>query len=309
MTALHFLRPWWLCSFIPLLVFAWYLFQKKPGLNAWKAVCDDHLLPYLIINHSHRKQTTPLLLVLLSIACMIIGLAGPTWSRYPVPVYQKMQPRVLVLDLSDEMTANDLSPDRLRRAKFKLHDLLQHHDVGQFGLIVYTDQAFVVSPITQDAQTIDELLSSLTPDIMPVKGSRLERALDQSKQLIVQSGTKSGQILVLTSHQPSTEAIQTADALSKEGIDTSVIPMLKDKSHLEIFGQLATAGQGILLPFSDTSKDVEKWLTYTQHESPYQIREQDDIPIWQDQGRWFIVPAVVLLLPAFRRGWLQKVNK
>lgn len=307
-TAFHFIRPLWLLAALPLLLLAFQMFRQEPVMQAWKSVCDSHLLPYLIKVNGRSKRMLPLMLLVVSALLMIISLAGPTWSRLPVPVYQEIQPRVLVLDLSDAMKGRDLSPDRLSRAKFKVHDLLLHRDAGQFGLVVYTDEPFVVSPLTDDGQTIDELLSSLAPEIMPVDGSRLDRALEQAKQLIIQSGSTSGQILVFTAQVPSKLAIDKARALAHEGIYTSVMPVLGDKLLNPQFARLASEGQGLLVPFTDTSKNLDRWLTSTHGARQYEASLQNDIPVWRDQGRFFLIPVLLLLLAGFRRGWLQRIN-
>lgn len=306
MTEFHFMRPLCLLCLLPLAALIWYLFRQNSLVTPWSKVCDAHLLPHLIQTKSYSRRTFALLLLFVSLLLMIIALAGPTWSRFPVPTYQQMQPRVLVLDMSESMLEQDLKPDRLSRAKFKLHDLFQHKDVGQFGLLVYTSEPFVVSPLTEDGQTIDALLSSLTTDIMPVDGQQLSSALEQASQLITQAGFQKGEILVLTASTPSREAIDEAQTLSRLGIHTSVMPIIKADTPLNpLFQELAKAGQGEVIAFSDTSSDLDQWLSTTKGGEQYTANLQNDIPVWRDQGRWFLIPALVLLLPAFRRGWLS----
>ena len=304
----HFLRPFWLLAVLPLMILAVYLFRRQSPTHAWSAICDSHLLPWLLRRNGQRKRAGPLLLLGNSALLMIISLSGPTWSRLPVPTYQQIQPRVVILDMTSAMLARDLRPNRLSRAKFKLHDLFQHRDAGQFGLIVYTGEAFVVSPLTDDGQTIDALLPSLTPDVMPVTGNHLEKALEQAKKLISQAGFNSGQILVLTANAPTQAAINTAKILTKSGIDTSIIPISGNKFLAPSFAQVAAAGNGHLISFTDTEADLNQWLAASHANQHYGINLQNDIPIWRDQGRWFLIPALLLFLPVFRRGWLQRIN-
>jgi len=307
-TEFHFIRPFWLLALLPLLLVAWRLLRQIPLLDAWSEVCDPHLLPYLMQMNGRSKRTLSVLLLLSSAACMVMGLAGPTWSRLPVPTYQTIQPRVVVLDLSDSMLMNDLLPNRISRAKFKLHDLFQYQHAGQFGLVVYTGEPFVVSPLTDDAQTIDALLTSLTPDIMPVKGNRLDYALEQAKKLITQAGFVQGDVLVLTAEVPSVKAVTIAKTLAKEGIYTSVMPILGNQSSGLLFQPLANSGHGKLISFSDTSSDLKQWLAATKLHQTFGTHSQDDIPMWRDEGRWFLIPSLLFMLPVFRRGWLQRMN-
>lgn len=308
MTEFHFLRPWWLLMIIPLSGLFWSLLRQKPRLEAWAAVCDSHLLERLIQAKGQGRRYSAISLLFISALCMIIGIAGPTWSRLPVPSYRQIQPRVLVLDMSDAMLAQDLTPDRLTRAKFKLHDLFKRRDVGQFGLVVYTGEPFVVSPLTDDAHTIDSLLASLSPDIMPVEGQRLDSALEEAGQLISAAGYKQGQILVLTGEAPGAAAIDRAKVLAAKQIYTSVMPVIANKVTNPLFEKLAAAGQGQLLFFSDTSADLDQWLKSPIGEEQYWRSKESDIPMWRDEGRWFLIPALIFLLPVFRRGWLQRIT-
>ncbi len=306
MTDFHFIRPLWWLTLIPLLALVGCLFRQASPMTAWNKVCDAHLLPYLIQTKGYNQRTRLLGLLFLSLLFLITSLAGPTWSRLPVPTYQPILPRVVVLDMSDPMLIKDLTPDRLSRAKFKLHDLFQHKALGQLGLVVYTGEPFVVSPLTDDGQTIDALLSSLTPDVMPVEGQQLNTALEEAAQLIKQAGFQRGQLLVLTASSPSREAIDVAKDLSRMGISISIIPMISPNTPPNpLFQEFAKAGQGALIPLSNTSSDLDRWLKATHGPSQYTSNLQNDVPVWRDQGRWFLIPALIFLLPAFRRGWIS----
>jgi Ca-activated chloride channel homolog len=304
----HFLRPWWFLAIFPLLWLLFALWRQGLRLGAWEAVCDSHLLKYLIQIKGSKRRYLTMSLLFGSALCMLISLAGPTWERLPVPSYQQKQPKVLVLDMSEASLEQDLSPNRLTRAKFKLHDLFKRNDVGQFALLVYSGEPFVVSPVTEDAKTIDALLPSLSPDILPVAGQRLDSALEKAGELISNAGFRQGQVLVLTGETPSQAAIAVAETLAAKQIYTSVMPVLANKTLSPLFQQLATAGQGQLVPYTDTSVDLDLWLKALQRGESYQRSKENDVPLWRDEGRWFLLPALILLLPVFRRGWLERIT-
>lgn len=306
MSDFHVLRPWWFLACLPLLLLMLGLLQQRLTSYAWSKVCDAHLLPALLHHRGRTSRALALSLMSGSMLCMIIALAGPTWSKNKVPTYQQLKPRLILLDLSPAMLAQDLTPDRLTRAKFKIHDLLMHRNAGQYGLMVYADEPFVVSPITDDAQTIDVLLDSLTPSMMPVEGNRLEMALDEAKLMLTEMGIGFGEILVLTAQTPSAAAITAAKNLASQGYHLSVIPLHQDTTSLSAFTSLAKAGSGEMLRFTDSSHDIDKWLALEHKSAQYQLHRQEDIPLWRDEGRWFLIPALLLLLPVFRRGWLAR---
>jgi Ca-activated chloride channel family protein len=304
LTEFHFIRPLWFLAFFPLLFVVYRFFRKTTKASAWNMVCDEHLLPYLIERHVHKGQYLIPGMFFLSIVFLIVSLAGPAWTRLPVQTYQKIEPRLVVLDMSDAMLIRDLPPDRLARAKFKLHDLFQHQGVGQYGMVVFTGEPFVVSPLTDDGLTIDSLLSSLTPDVMPVEGHELGAALKEAGRLITAPGFNHGQILVLTATAPSEGAIDEAKNLVKQGIITSIMPVVSEGTPLgEDFKRLAQAGAGRVIQYRDSSKDIEEWLSISQRRQQF-INSKQAFSVWREEGRWLLIPALLCLIPSFRRGWL-----
>ncbi|BCA97017.1 hypothetical protein TUM19329_33780 [Legionella antarctica] len=303
----HFLRPWWLMVIIPLLGLAVILWRQTPKLHAWSEVCDSHLLAHLLQKKGQGKRMTSLSFLFLSALCMIFSMAGPTWYKLSVPTYKPILPRVLVLDMSSNMMISDLTPNRLSRAKFKLHDLFERKDIGQIGLVVFTAEPFVVSPLTDDGQTISSLLSTLTPDIMPVGGHKLDFALKEASHLIEQAGYKQGQILVLTADTPSSKAMETAKKLAQQGITSSIMPVKADRNLNPLFQQFAASGHGQLIQYSPDSSDLDQWINASNKNKFFALSLEDDVPLWRDEGRWFLIGALLFLLPVFQRGWLQRV--
>lgn len=305
---LHFLRPDWFFALIPWGLLILLCLRQQSASHAWQRVCDPHLLPHLL-EHGNQAPRRRAQVYFLSALCLIIlSLTGPSGKRLPVPVYHPINPRVVVLDLSDTMLKTDLKPNRLTRAKFKLHDLFQKEDAGQFGLVVYTSEPFVVSPLTRDAHTIDSLIHSLDPSIMPVGGMDLKQALQEGARLIKQTQATQGTLLVLTGSAPSTEAIQTVKNLSHQHIQTSILPLTTSMTNHAAFKAFADAGDGQALRFTHTTNDLDQWLKNSGEEQMSGAQTDDAIPVWRDDGRWLLIPALLCLLPAFRRHWLLRIR-
>ncbi|MDP6414831.1 MAG: VWA domain-containing protein, partial [Gammaproteobacteria bacterium] len=89
-----------------------------------------------------------------------------------------------VMDLSLSMFAPDHAPNRLDLAKRKLRDILALRKEGQTALVVYAGDAHTVTPLTDDVVTIDALVPSLSPNIMPLFGSNPMAAIDMSIGLL-----------------------------------------------------------------------------------------------------------------------------
>src|SRR3546814_11778601 len=90
---------------------------------------------------------------------------------------------------------DDLAPDRITRARYKLMTLLKERTGGQVALIAYSGDAFTVAPMTDDAAPAAALLDSFSPSVMPVAGQRAARALRRAAALISGAVPSGGQLL------------------------------------------------------------------------------------------------------------------
>ncbi|MFC1602555.1 hypothetical protein ACFL3U_03195, partial [Pseudomonadota bacterium] len=61
MDSFHFLRPLWFLALIPLAVILWLLWHRTINSQAWRAVCEPELLPYLLVGEQGVKKRWPLL--------------------------------------------------------------------------------------------------------------------------------------------------------------------------------------------------------------------------------------------------------
>lgn len=307
----HFLRPAWLLAFIPLIVLAWLgLRYRQKHIFSAEQICDPHLLPYLIQTKPLQAQSLGMIYFLISISFMILGLAGPAWKKLEVPTYQSVSPHVILLNMSQEMQATDLAPNRLTRAKFKLHDLFQDQSAhGQFGFIAYTSEPFVVSPLTDDINTLDALLPMLTTDIMPVTGNELSPALEEAKTLVTQAGFDYGKILVITSIPPSASAINNAGELHKLGYQISLLPIIPlDNKLAPEFKKFTQAGGGILLSLNAQENPMKQWLSSNNFSTYFKKFHNSMFPEWQDEGKYFIIFALLALIPLFRKGAIESLK-
>ena len=198
MAAFHFLYPqafWLLLLLVPL----WFwILRRRQQQSGWQELIDPALAPFVLTGRE-RRQSLFSLLVFSAIALLsILAMAGPAWEKKEVPVFRQQQALVIALDLSASMYAQDLSPNRLEQARFKVMDILQTRKGEQTGLVVFAGDAFPVSPLTDDIKTIEAQMKNLTPDIMPVQGGALGLAIERSMELLRQAGAKSGNILLIT---------------------------------------------------------------------------------------------------------------
>lgn len=329
----HFLRPWWLLLLPLLVLLLWYLRRMRLQSRSWQSVCDATLLPHLLITEGGTKaRRSKLLVVALAGLLSILALAGPAWQQLEQPVFRDQSALVVILDLSRSMDATDVRPTRLTRARLKLIDILKQRKEGQAGLIVYAAEPFVVSPLTEDAETIIAQVGTLTSEMMPSQGSRPDLAITLAQQLLVQAGAQQGELLLITDgvenvpqdslRESVTEMVQAGYRLSVLGVgDAGGAPValasggfLKDRNGEIVIPRLdeaalrdlAQAGEGRYQAMRVDDRDIATLLQGAMFDSEAVLEASQGFKAdqWREEGPWLLLLLLPLVLPAFRRGYL-----
>jgi Ca-activated chloride channel family protein len=322
----HFLRPGWLWA-LPLVIAAAILLARRQlGPGNWATVVSPSLLPYVLSASAVRKGDYRWWLLGLGGVLAVLALAGPAWQRIDQPVFRSDQALVVALDLSRSMDAQDLPPSRLARARLKILDILERRGSGQTALVVYSSNAFTVTPLTTDNDTIAALVSSLSTDIMPSRGSYPVAAINKGWQLLQQAGAVFGEILLITDGGSSPAAERVARDLRDAGYTLSVlgvgttagapIPRVGGGFVTGQAGQiavprleetalrtLAIQGGGRYSTLSTDERDLDLLLS-----GEVGRREASDESLatdrWREEGPWLLLLLLPLAALAFRRGWV-----
>ncbi|MDH3586804.1 MAG: VWA domain-containing protein, partial [Gammaproteobacteria bacterium] len=150
----QFLRPEWLWAIPAVIATAVLLARRQLGPGNWQRVVDPALAPHILSGSPRRKSDLRWWLVGITGVIGVLSLAGPAWQRIEQPVYRSDQALVVALDLSRSMDAQDVAPSRMHRARLKILDILERRASGQTALVVYSSNAFTVTPLTNDNDTI-----------------------------------------------------------------------------------------------------------------------------------------------------------
>ena len=236
-----FIRPAVLWLLIPALALFFIAFIKHKKQSADNLIAP-HLAPF-IMNESNTKASQPLWLVAVFCCLAIIFSAGPSFEEKQVPVFQSKSARVIVMDMSYSMYSTDIAPNRLMQSRFKALDMIELFKEGDTALVAYAGSAFTISPLTNDATTLTNLIPSLSPDIMPDKGSNVLAGLDMAKELLTQAGYIDGDIILVT------------DGIDQEE-QSDITSFTSNSSYrLNIYGVGTEQGAPIELPEGGFLKD------------------------------------------------------
>lgn len=325
----HFLRPWWLLALaaVPLL---WRLLtQRGSDAGAWRGAVDAHLLKHLLVTGDDAAPSSrPRWLAAAAWVMACLALAGPAWEQLPQPLYQNRAARVFALELAPSMLAQDVKPSRFERAHFKINDMLKRSADAQTALIAYSGDAFVVAPLTDDSNTVANLVDALDPSVMPVAGNVTARAIDMGVKLIKQAGLDAGEIVVIAD-SASNDALAAARNAAGAGVRVSVLGVgteqgapvalqqggfLKDAAgdivlpKLDATGlaALAAAGGGRYATYTTDASDLDHLLDTLAARESAQIKATQAVTSrFLDRGPWLVLLLLPLAALGFRRGWLM----
>jgi len=321
-TLLHFIRPYWLLLLPLVIVLPWWWHRSRRPSGDWSQVCDPHLLRWLSVRQAGEKSRGGgRWLAAATLLICILALAGPSWQKLPDSSFSARDARVIVLDLSRSMLAEDLRPNRLTRARFRLADLLEATEEGQTGMVSFAGDAYVVSPLTKDMNTIANLLPALQPDIIPVAGSRADLALALAASLLERAGLSRGEILLVTDSANSRLAAKARE-LRDDGIFTSVLAVgsvegapvpsaggfVSDRAGNVVIAKLdrtglravAEAGGGNYTELGASGSESSLWQDLGGSE--FARREDALGERWKDAGPWLVLLLLPLAILGFRRG-------
>jgi len=325
MNTFHFLRPEWLIALPFVLLTAVLFARRRLGPGSWEYVVDPQLAPHVLSGAQVKGIDSRWILLAVTGVLGILALAGPAWERIEQPMFRSEQALVVALDLSRSMDAQDVSPSRLIRARLKILDLLQRRASGQTALVVYSANAFTVTPLTTDSDTVAALVNSLGTDIMPSRGSYPVAAINKGRALLEQAGMGYGEVLLITdgSSTPATE--RAARDLRKAGYSLSVlgvgttdgapIPRQTGGFVTDQMGQiavarleetslraLATAGGGRYATLTSDNRDLDLLLS-GEVATTSAGDESQATDRWREEGPWLLLLLLPLAAMSFRRGW------
>ncbi|MBD9478698.1 VWA domain-containing protein [Pseudoxanthomonas sp. PXM02] len=313
--ALHFLRPHWLWSLAALPVLAWAWRAQRQRRSAWRGHVDAHLLPHLLVRGGAEARMG-LAAAVIAYVLAVLALAGPSWRQAEQPLWQVTRPLVVVLDLSSRTTASDLPPSRLLQARAKLAQVLEARAGSPVALVAYAEDAFTVTPLTDDTANIRVFLDDLAPDIMPVDGQRTDRGIAWAAQLLTQADARGGDILVLTDradaaavtaaakartqgYAVSALGVGTAAGAAYRGGDGVIARASLDAASLR---GLAVAGGGRYHALTGDNGDLASLGVSSPQSTTGSATSTGGGKAWRDEGYWLLIPLMVLALLGFRRG-------
>jgi len=124
------------------------------------------------------KRRLRFLLTLLGLAFAVVSLAQPRWGFTIREEPVKAADVFIAIDVSRSMLADDITPNRLERAKLAAHDLIDGLEGTRVGLIAFAGTAFMQAPLTLDHGAVIDCINDLDTNIIPRGGTNIAEAIN-----------------------------------------------------------------------------------------------------------------------------------
>ncbi|MDO6761396.1 VWA domain-containing protein [Tamlana sp. 2_MG-2023] len=310
----HFLRTdylWFGVGAILILAIG-FLFYKEN--YAWKKQIAKHLRPYVIQKGNSWKMILIRLSVIIMFAIGLVAFLGPTWSQLKAPAKKVTSQFAIALDMSQSMLTTDVSPNRLERAKFKIHDLLDANPKAATNLVLFSGSTHVAIPFTTDYKIIGDQLDGLQPRMMPQSGTEFSLLFKKLDTLFTANKAE-GKILLITDDLENLSIEMVSSYLQQNNVKLYIypfatqsggtIPAHKQQSALDIskLNSLDQLDQVEVLEITLDNSDVEDLAKAISAHIVFEDKTDQQDENWEDQGYWLVFPLAFIFLFSFRKGW------
>lgn len=294
------------------------------------------LMPYA----SKRKRIVKVILFLMGFSSLILALCNLQTGSKLTEVKREGADIIVCLDVSNSMLAQDLSPNRLTRAKYALEKMIDLLEGDRLGLVIFAGEAYVQLPITTDYNAAKMFLESIGPGMVPVQGTKIAEAIKKaSESFSTDEGKNRAIILITDGENHESEAIDAAIEAEKNGIMINTIgigsengvpiPSIengivkgyrKDKEgqtiitklNSDLLKSIASKADGVYVQASQADLGLNAVLDKIGELDKAQL-ESKMYTDYEDQFQWFLGLSLILFFIEFLIServseWFKKIN-
>jgi Ca-activated chloride channel family protein len=263
------------------------------------------------------------LLFTLGLVFVLVGMANPQIGTKYEEVKREGFELMICLDVSNSMLAEDLTPNRLERAKQAISRLVDRLKNDKIGIVVFAGEAYIQLPMTVDHSAAKLFLRSIDTDIVSTQGTAIGKAVELAMSSFSTNSKANKSIIVITDGENhEDDALKQAAAAVEQGIkvhtigigslDGTPIPMYKrgqmlgyrkdregntvvTKLNETMLQQIAASGEGTYV----RANNSRTGLNALMDELEGMEREEFDSKMftsYEDRFQYFIAVALLLLL-------------
>ncbi|HSO19738.1 MAG TPA: VWA domain-containing protein [Desulfosarcina sp.] len=204
---------------VPVLVLV-VLYGMRRRRGILRRYASKHALAAIVAESAERRRWIKGALLGTAVLFTALALAGPKYGFRWQEIRQRGVDIMIVLDCSRSMTAEDIQPSRLERAKREVYDLLAMLQGDRVGLVAFAGTAFLQCPLTLDYAAFNLFLNALSPDYLPVGGTHIAGALETAAKAFDPQSDADKAIILITDgeHTGSGDPVNAAETLKEKGL-------------------------------------------------------------------------------------------
>jgi Ca-activated chloride channel family protein len=316
---------------------ALYFISRKKKL---KLLGDPALVEQLIPYASKRKRRMKVLLFALGMCSLILALCNLQTGSKLAEVKREGADIVVCLDVSNSMLAQDLTPNRITRAKLALEKMIDMLEGDRLGLVIFAGEAYVQLPITTDYSAAKMFLSSIGPGMVPVQGTKIGEAIKKASESFANDEGKNRAIIIITDGENhENEAIEAAEEAHRKGIMINTIgvgstngvpiPLVENgvikgyrkdrqgqtvvtKLNSELLKTIAGKADGVYVQASQADLGLSAILDKISELDKSQL-DTKMYSDYEDQFQWFLILALIFFFLEFLIServseWYKRIN-
>ncbi|MCE0522414.1 MAG: VWA domain-containing protein [Methylacidiphilales bacterium] len=336
---MKFAEPIWLLVGLAVIAVLLGLYRRFDARQraALAQFASNHLINRLTASFSPGRRRVKRALFVAAIALTFVALARPQLGFHWEEQKRRGIDILFAIDTSKSMLTQDVTPDRLTRAKLAITDLVNRLDGDRVGLIAFAGDAFLQAPLTLDYNAFQESLDAVDTNTILLGGTNVASAI-QEAQAALGAGTKNRKILVLITDGEDLEAkgIDAAKAAAKDGLTIytvgvgsaagGLIPLpgdnggtdfLKDssgqyvRSHLDenTLRQIAQATGGLYEPLGQQGQGLQALYAQALAPLPKQDLASRTQKVYDERFQWPLSAALACLMAGQLIGTRRRERK
>ena len=154
-----------------------------------------------------------------------IALAGPEAGFTTMPLVDRESNRVIAIDVSNSMSAEDVGASRLAAAKALAKKLVEQTE-GRSAVVAFERSAEVVAPLTNDDQAVLSLIDTLQAGEVGEPGSDVGSAINASLKLLQTETSQKADVVIISDGEEQGSSLGLTEALHRaktRGVSISTI--------------------------------------------------------------------------------------
>lgn len=182
---------------VPLLV-ALRVWAEHRGAHAADSMVAARLRSLLIASASTGRAWAAFILQMLAMSLFVATLAQPRWGEEKRTVTESGRNVLIAVDTSKSMLADDVSPNRLMRAKLAAQDIVEALKDQRIGLVAFAGRAYLQAPLTTDHTAVIESLQALDTFTIPRGGTAISEALNEAIDAFDKNQARNHGLIILS---------------------------------------------------------------------------------------------------------------